>query len=154
MTGWSADELARIGAADELGIASRRADGSLRPFVTIWGVRLGDDLYIRSAYGYDNPWFQRALASGEGRVRADGVERDVAFEQPGPEVEETSTAPTTPNTIAMGRGRSGPSSRRRRPGRRCGSCPAEAEPRRSERSSGHMNPGARVNDVTRPAAGT
>ena len=88
MTGWSADELARIGAADELGIASRRADGSLRPFVTIWGVRLGDDLYIRSAYGYDNPWFQRALASGEGRVRADGVERDVAFEQPGPEVEE------------------------------------------------------------------
>lgn len=31
MTGWTADELARIGRADELGIASRRPDGSLRP---------------------------------------------------------------------------------------------------------------------------
>ena len=34
------------------------------------------------------PWFQRALRSGEGRIRAGGVERDVTFEQPGPEVAE------------------------------------------------------------------
>jgi hypothetical protein len=88
MTAWTADELARIGESDELGISSRRPDGSLRPFVTIWGVRLGDDLYVRSAHGHDNPWFQRALASGQGRVRAGGVERDVAFEVPGPEVDE------------------------------------------------------------------
>jgi hypothetical protein len=88
MTAWTADELARIGESDELGISSRRSDGSLRPFVTIWGVRLGNDVYVRSAHGYDNPWFRRALASGEGRVRAGGVERDVAFEVPGPEVEE------------------------------------------------------------------
>ena len=70
MSGWTTDELARTGRADELGIASRRPDGSLRPFVTIWFVRLGDDLYVRSAHGYSNPWFQRALASGEGRIRA------------------------------------------------------------------------------------
>ena len=86
MTGWTTDELAKIGQADELRIASRRPDGSLRRFVTIWAVRFGDDLYVRSAYGHDNPWFQRALASREGRVRAGGVERDVAFEVPGPEV--------------------------------------------------------------------
>lgn len=83
MTAWSADELARIDRADELQIASRRPDGSLRPYITIWVVRLADDLYVRSAYGYSNPWFQRALASGEGRIRAGGVERDVAFEVPG-----------------------------------------------------------------------
>ena len=88
MSGWTAAELATVGAADELDLASRRSDGSLRRFVTIWGVRLGDDLYVRSAYGYDNPWFQRALASGEGRLRAGGVDRDVAFEVPGPEVIE------------------------------------------------------------------
>jgi hypothetical protein len=88
MTDWTADELAKIGKADELDISSRRPDGSLRRFVTIWGVRLGNDLFVRSAYGHDNPWFRRALASGEGRVRAGGVERDVTFEQPGPEVEE------------------------------------------------------------------
>jgi hypothetical protein len=86
MTAWMPDELDRIGRADELGIASRRPDGSVRPFITIWVVRSGDDLYVRSAYGYDNPWFQRALASGEGRVRAGGVERDVAFESPEPGV--------------------------------------------------------------------
>ena len=83
MTAWTPDELARIGRATELDIASRRPDGTLRPFVTIWVARLGEDLYVRSAYGYDNPWFQRALASGEGRIRAGGVERDVAFEVPG-----------------------------------------------------------------------
>lgn len=88
MTGWSADELVTIGQADELDLASRRPDGSLRPFVTIWGVRHGDDLYVRSAYGRDNPWFQRALTSGQGRIRAGGVERDVAFEVPGREVDE------------------------------------------------------------------
>ena len=36
--------------------------------------------------GHDNGWFRRALASGDGRLRAGGVERDVAFEEPGPEV--------------------------------------------------------------------
>ena len=86
MTGWTADELARIGRATELGIASRRADGSLRPFITIWAVRAGDDLYVRSAYGYENPWFQRALKAGAGRIRAGGVERDVTFDTPGPAI--------------------------------------------------------------------
>ena len=84
MTTWTADELARIGDADELRIASRRRDGSLRPFVTIWVVRVGDELYVRSAYGRSNPWFRRALAAGEGRIRAGGVDRDVTFEEPEP----------------------------------------------------------------------
>jgi hypothetical protein len=83
VTAWTADELARIGRATELHIASRRPDGTLRPFVTTWVVRVGDDVYVRSAYGYANPWFQRALASGEGRIRTGGVERDVTFEVPG-----------------------------------------------------------------------
>lgn len=86
MTAWSADELERIGRAEEVGLASRRSDGSLRRYVTIWAIRVGDDLYVRSAYGWDNPWFQRALHSGGGRIRAGGVERDVGFEQPGPDV--------------------------------------------------------------------
>jgi len=92
VSGWTADELAKIGEADELEISSRRPDGSLRPFVTIWGARLGDDLYVRSAHGHDNPWFQRALASGEGRVRAGGVERDIAFEVPASDVGEDLSA--------------------------------------------------------------
>lgn len=76
---WTDDELRRIGAATELRIASRRPDGSLRPYVTIWTVRAGDGLYVRSAYGTGNPWFRRATASGTGRIRAAGLERDVTF---------------------------------------------------------------------------
>ena len=50
--------------------------------ITIWAVREGDDVSVRSAHGYDNPWFQRALRSGQGRVQADGIKRHVAFEAP------------------------------------------------------------------------
>jgi hypothetical protein len=86
MSGWSEQELDRVGNATELQVSSRRADGSLRRFVTIWVVRAGDDLYVRSAYGTDNPWYRRAKASGRGRVRAGGIERDVVFEVPGDDV--------------------------------------------------------------------
>jgi hypothetical protein len=77
---WTNEELERVGEAEELQLASRRADGSLRPYITMWVARDGDELYVRSAHGPDNPWFVRALASGEGRIRAGGVERDVEFE--------------------------------------------------------------------------
>ena len=86
MTGWTDEDLRAIGGAEELDISSRRADGTLRPFVTIWVVRAGGDLYVRSAYGFDNGWFQRALHATGGRIRAAGVDRDVRFEQPGPDV--------------------------------------------------------------------
>ena len=76
---WTADELERIGRAEELKVASHRPDGSLRPYVTIWVVRAGDDIYIRSAYGPENGWFRRAKSSGSGRIQAGGVERDVTF---------------------------------------------------------------------------
>ena len=79
MTSWTPDELDRIGDATQLRVASLRKDGSLRPYVTIWVVRVGDDIYIRSAYGADNPWFRRAKTSGQGRIKAGGVERDVTF---------------------------------------------------------------------------
>jgi len=78
-TTWTADELTRIGGAEELQVSSTRPDGTLRPYVTIWTVRVGDDIYIRSAYGSENPWFVRAKASGTGRIRAGGIEKDVTF---------------------------------------------------------------------------
>jgi hypothetical protein len=53
---WTSDQLSAIGDAEELQISSRRPDGTLRPYVTIWVVRAGDELYVRSAAGPDNPW--------------------------------------------------------------------------------------------------
>jgi hypothetical protein len=41
MTSWTNEELSSIGNAEELAVASRRPDGSLRPFVTIWVVHTG-----------------------------------------------------------------------------------------------------------------
>jgi hypothetical protein len=80
MAAWTADELAKVEAADELDIAARRPDGTLRKPVTIWVVRVGDELYVRSAYGPDSAWYRAATAATDGRVRAGGVEKDVAFE--------------------------------------------------------------------------
>jgi hypothetical protein len=79
VTAWTGPELDRVGRAEELQLASRRDDGTLRPYVTMWVVRAGNDLYVRSAYGADNPWYRRAKTAGTGRVRAGGVERDVTF---------------------------------------------------------------------------
>ncbi|HEY7444644.1 MAG TPA: DUF2255 family protein [Candidatus Binatia bacterium] len=79
MSAWTKDELAKIGAADELQIASLRRDGTLSNPVTIWVVRLGDDLYVRSYKGSGGSWFRAAQAGHEGRVRAGGVEKDVTF---------------------------------------------------------------------------
>ncbi len=83
MTAWTNDELTRIGEAQELQIAPARRDGSLRNPVTIWVVRVGDDLYVRSWRGRGGAWYRAAQASHEGRIGAGGVEKDVTF------VEET-----------------------------------------------------------------
>ena len=80
-TTWTDEELGGIGGTTELRVASRRPDGTLRPYVTIWGVRSGPDVYIRSAYGPQNGWFRRAVGAGAGRIQAGGIERDVSFER-------------------------------------------------------------------------
>lgn len=78
-TGWTKDELERIAASEELRLASRQADGSLSGFVTMWVVRVDDDLYVRSAGGRDRPWYRSAVARGAGAIQAGGLRRDVTF---------------------------------------------------------------------------
>jgi hypothetical protein len=79
MTGWSSDELDRIEDTTEAQVAPRLADGSLDNPVTIWAVRRGDDIYVRSYKGQRGIWYREAKASHEGRFRAGGVTRDVSF---------------------------------------------------------------------------
>jgi hypothetical protein len=86
MSAWSAEELDRIGGAQELRVASRRADGSLRPNLPIWVVRVGDELYVRSWRGTGGSWFRAAHASHAGHVSAGGVDEDVALEAAGEDV--------------------------------------------------------------------
>ncbi len=77
MTTWTSEELARIGEAQELRIASVRRDGSLRRPVTIWVVRHGSDLYVRSVTGRGASLFRGAQDGHEARIRAGGVEKHV-----------------------------------------------------------------------------
>jgi hypothetical protein len=79
MAAWTSDELSKIGAADELEIASVRHDGTLRKPVTIWVVRHGDDLYVRSVNGRGSSWFRGAQVRHEGHIRAGGVDKDVVL---------------------------------------------------------------------------
>lgn len=79
MTSWTSDELARIGEADELNLASLRRDGTLRSPVTIWVVRIGDDLYVRAVKGRSGPWFRGTQTRHAGRIWSGGVEKDVQF---------------------------------------------------------------------------
>jgi hypothetical protein len=79
-TTWTSDELSRIEAAQQLEIAPRRRDGTLRKAVPIWVVRAGDELYVRAAYGPGSGWHRVARANHAGRIRAGGVEKDVAIE--------------------------------------------------------------------------
>lgn len=79
MSAWSAEELEKIGAADELQLASLRQDGTLRKPVTIWVARHGDHLYVRSVYGRTSAWFRGVRDRHQGHIRAGGVEQDVTF---------------------------------------------------------------------------
>ena len=89
MTTWTSDELNKIGKAEELQIASLRRDGTLRNPVTIWVVRVRDDLYVRSVNGRTSAWFRGVQARHEGHVRAGGVNKDVTFvEEPDPVINE------------------------------------------------------------------
>ncbi len=88
MTTWTSDELTKIGAADELELASLRRDGTLRTPVTIWVVRHGNDLYVRSVNGRTAAWFRGTQVRHEGRIRAGGVEKDVTFVDAGQDLDD------------------------------------------------------------------
>jgi hypothetical protein len=77
MSAWTSDELSKIEAAEELDLASVRRDGTLRNPVTMWVVRHGDDLYVRSVNGRGSSWFRGAQARHEAHIQAGGVDKDV-----------------------------------------------------------------------------
>jgi hypothetical protein len=79
MPTWSAEELTKIGSAEELEIASVKVDGTLRKPVTIWVVSLGNYLYVRSVHGRTSAWFRGTLLRREGHLWAGGIEKDVSY---------------------------------------------------------------------------
>jgi len=88
MTTWTSDELNKIGTAEELEIATLRRDGTLRNAVTIWVVRHGDDLYVRSVNGRTGAWFRSTQVRYEGHIQAGGIDKDVTFVDADPDIND------------------------------------------------------------------
>lgn len=89
MAAWTIDGLNRIGSAEELQLSSRRSDGTLRKPVTMWVVRDGSDLYVRSVNGRDSRWFRGTQTTHQGLIRAGGIEKSVRFADAAQEVADT-----------------------------------------------------------------
>jgi len=77
MTNWTRNDLERIGAAEELQLATFKKDGTLRQSVTIWVVRVGDDLYVRSYRGREAAWFRHIQLQHKGQISVGGVTKEV-----------------------------------------------------------------------------
>jgi hypothetical protein len=79
MSHWTDRELQTIDHTDELRISSSRRDGTVTRPVTIWAVRVGDQVYVRSVHGRSAGWFTSTQATGTGHVSIGGIEKDVTF---------------------------------------------------------------------------
>lgn len=77
MRTWTTEAARAVTAPQEVQVAIRRADGSLRPPRVIWIVRDGDRVFIRSTNGRGADWFRAALATGAGQIHARGTAYDV-----------------------------------------------------------------------------
>jgi len=79
MSSFTTEEIARLDRTDELRIAGRRADDSLRKAVIIWMVTFEGELYVRSGNGPDAAWFRGTQVQSRGHISAGGIEKDVTF---------------------------------------------------------------------------
>lgn len=77
MATWTNEELEKISAAEELDLSSLRPDDTLRSPVTMWVVRVGNDLFVRAVKGPSGPWFRGTQSRHAGRIRSGGVEKDI-----------------------------------------------------------------------------
>lgn len=80
---WSPEQLERIRKADELQIASRRADGTLGRWTPIWVVSVGEHVFVRTWHRRESGWFGQALVSHRACIRVPDLETEVAVEDAG-----------------------------------------------------------------------
>ena len=80
MPGWSEDQLRRIDGAEEVQIAPVGRDGKVGAGQTIWVVRVGEGLYVRSARVPSSDWHRRARATGRARLTVGGTAAFVAVQ--------------------------------------------------------------------------
>ena len=79
MSDWSSQALRTLASAEEVHLATRRANGTLRSPRIIWVVTDGQRVFIRSTNGPGAAWYRAATATRAGRLTAAGAAHDVTF---------------------------------------------------------------------------
>jgi hypothetical protein len=92
MRAWRSDELEAIDAAQELTLASSRRDGTLRCPVTMWVVRSGDEVFVRSVNGRESSWFRGAQDHYRARIEAGELSQNVVLAETDERAEEIDAA--------------------------------------------------------------
>jgi hypothetical protein len=87
MAEWTTVELTLIDTTPDLYVSPFREDGSTYGTPTrTWALVVDGNVYVRAANGTASSWYQAAIAQKAGRVRVDGNDYEVAFEQAPTEV--------------------------------------------------------------------
>jgi len=81
--GWRAGELSAIDGCGEVGIATRRGDGTLRAARIVWIVRHGNAVYVRSVNGTTAAWYRGVQTCHQGELSAGRLQRGVVFAEVG-----------------------------------------------------------------------
>ena len=76
---WSSDDLDLFGRTGEVEVSSVRHDGSWSRSRTVWIVRVGNELYLRSVNGPDAAWYRSTRSRHQGRIEARGKVLDVTW---------------------------------------------------------------------------
>lgn len=79
MSTWNETDLRSIAGTDELKVAGRRNDGTLRTLTIVWHVVVDGRLYVRSVRGSDGQWYRGVIRYHEGAVSWDGETHDVVY---------------------------------------------------------------------------
>jgi hypothetical protein len=79
MPDWTTQALRDLSSAEEVRLATRRRDGTLRRPRIIWVVTAGPRVFVRSTNGRTAAWFKSAIATQAGQIRARATAYDVTF---------------------------------------------------------------------------
>jgi hypothetical protein len=80
MTAWTPQQLEKIRSTDDFHISPYRDDGTTPGTPTwIWSVVIDDDVYVRAYNGTASRWHRSAMTQRAGRIRAGGIDAEVAF---------------------------------------------------------------------------
>jgi hypothetical protein len=79
MSTWTAEELHALDRINEIRVAGRRQDGSLRTLTIVWHVVVDGSLYVRSVRGDDGSWYKGVIRHHEGAISWGDETREVTY---------------------------------------------------------------------------